>query len=99
MSWPSRYYERQLSQLYREEGAAVQWYQNGRTQRTDRVPRVCRRKAMGVFNLARQVHTFMMLEFVPVGATHESVVFDMEAMKTKVRALCFPVARHHPVLV
>ena len=54
---------------------------------------------MGVFNLARQVHTFMMLEFVPVGATHESVVFDMEAMKTKVRALCFPVARHHPVLV
>ena len=54
---------------------------------------------MGVFNLARQVHTLMMLEFVPVGATHESVVFDMEAMKTKVRALCFPVARGHPVLV
>jgi hypothetical protein len=54
---------------------------------------------MGVFNLARQVHTFMMLEFVPVGATHESVVFDMEAMKTKVLALFFPMALYHPVLV
>ena len=35
---------------------------------------------MGVFNLARQVHTFMMMEFVPVGATRESVFFDMEAI-------------------
>ena len=60
---------------------------------------VCRCTAMGVFNLARQVHTFMMLEFVPVGATHESVVFDMEAMKTKVLALFFPMALYHPVLV